>query len=69
MYKRENSVRKNYMTETKGAAKRGGNTKTQQSIEHQNRSKTRGDKGKIMKIMKVQKSKACKPKTQNWGPE
>ena len=34
------------MTETKSTAKRRGNTKTQQSTEHQNRSKTRGDKGK-----------------------
>lgn len=35
MHKRENSARKNYiMAETKGAAKCGGNTKTQQSIEH-----------------------------------
>ena len=57
------------MTQTKGAAKRGGNTKTQQSIEHKNRSKTRGDKGKNKKTRKLQKSKACKTKTRKWGPE
>ena len=57
------------MTETKGAAKRGGNTKTQQSIEHKNTSKTRGDKGTNKKTRKLQKSKACKTKTRKWGPE
>lgn len=47
MHKRENSARKNYiMTETKRAAKRGGNARKQQSIEHQNRGKTKEDKGK-----------------------
>ena len=48
------------MTETKGAAKRGRNT---QSVEHKNRSKTSGDKGKNNKMRKLQKSKARKTKT------
>ena len=57
------------MTETEMCRKHGGNTKTQKCIEHQNRCKTRVDKGKNMKTRKLQKSEGCKTKTRIWGPE
>ena len=48
MYKEKTTGKKDIIKETKGVAKREGNTKTQQSIEHQIRCKTREDKGKNM---------------------